>query len=59
MGTKLCIFPEYSPFLNPIENVFSKWKNYVRKERCNNENELFQKIDDGLKLVTQKDCGVY
>ena len=42
-----------------IFNVSSKWKNYVRKEISNNKNELFQNIDKGLKLITQKDCDGY
>ncbi|KAG0441588.1 hypothetical protein DMUE_0934 [Dictyocoela muelleri] len=31
--------PPYSPFLNPIENCFSKWKNYVLQGEAKNENE--------------------
>ena len=29
--------PAYSPFLNPIENVFSKWKNFVIRGTATNE----------------------
>ena len=27
----------YSPFLNPIENMFSAWKEFVRRERQTSE----------------------
>ena len=40
----------FPAFLNPIENVFPKYKNYVRKERFNDENELFQKINYTKRL---------
>ena len=29
LGIELLYLPPYSPFLNPIENCFSKWKNTV------------------------------
>ena len=32
-GHRVLYLPPYSPFLNPIENMFSKWKEYVRRER--------------------------
>jgi transposase len=29
-GNRLLLLPPYSPFLNPIENLFSKWKEIIR-----------------------------
>ena len=58
-GHNILYLPPYSPFLNPIENVFSKQKNYVRKEKCNDESDLFIKIKDGLNLISQNDCDGY
>jgi transposase len=34
----------YSSFLNPIENVFSKWKNYVKLAAANTKDELYTYI---------------
>ena len=36
-GNNVLFLPPYSPALNPIENVFRKWKAYVRSQECNNE----------------------
>ena len=56
---KLMYLPPYSPFLNPIENVFSKWKNNVVRAQARNENELLNLIDDGFKVITANDCSNY
>jgi len=29
--------PSYSPFLNPIENIFSQWKQLAKKRNTNNQ----------------------
>ena len=41
---KVTFLPPYSPFLNPIENIFSLWKRHVRGRKPNTEAELFQCI---------------
>lgn len=41
-------------FLNPIENVFSKWKNVVN--RGNAQNELLTLTESIFKLITSSDC---
>ena len=51
--------PPYSPFLNPIENFFSKWKNYVKREESNNEEELFQNIKNIKNIVEINDLVEY
>ncbi|MCP5019015.1 MAG: hypothetical protein GY938_27610 [Ketobacter sp.] len=40
--------PPYSPFLNPIENVFSKWKNIVERDRNSSEDKLIESIGSGF-----------
>ena len=40
LNLKLCYLPPYSPFLNPIENIFSVWKNLVIRACARNEQEL-------------------
>jgi len=58
-GHQLAFLPPYSPFLNPIEEVFSKWKNYVKTCKPTNEEQLFAAIMNGAQSITQADCGAY
>ena len=58
-GHRLLFLPPYSPFLNPIENAFSKWKGAVRVRLPQNENQLMEFIDEGGRLITAEDCGGY
>ncbi|XP_061514175.1 uncharacterized protein LOC133393386 isoform X1 [Anopheles gambiae] len=51
--------PPYSPFLNPIENLFSKWKNLVKRANAQNEQELMEAITNCANLVTSQDCEGY
>jgi len=51
--------PPYSPFLNPIENMFSKWKEFTKRCNPQNENELMEAIEDGRNLISQVDCEGY
>jgi transposase len=55
-GHQLLFLPPYSPFLNPIEQVFAKWKAIVRSKRPMNEQELFEFIEEGQSLITESDC---
>ena len=36
--------PAYSPFLNPIKSGFSKWKNFVNRNRSGCGLELLEAI---------------
>ena len=45
LGINILYLPPYSPFLNPIENVFSKWKNYIASSNALNEEQLMNSID--------------
>lgn len=56
---RLEYLPPYSPFLNPIENMFSKWKEIVGRAKPQNETELMQAIKDGANLITKEDCDGY
>lgn len=58
-GHRLMFLPAYSPFLNPIENSFSKWKNLVRQANCKNEEELNNAISNSAKSITTEDCNGY
>ena len=59
INARLLYLPPYSPFLNPIENMFSKWKNIVRRANPENENDLMTAIENGASLITFQDCEGY
>lgn len=56
---RLEYLPPYSPFLNPIENMFAKWKEIVGRARPKKETELMRAIKDGSDLITREDCEGY
>jgi len=58
-GHDLLYLPPYSPFLNPIENMFSKWKQAVRQQAVENEASLFEIINNVDRIVTSDDCAAY
>jgi len=51
-GHELLFLPAYSPFLNPIEEVFSQWKSHVRGCNANSEEDLKKAINEGFQNVT-------
>ena len=51
--------PPYCPFLNPIENCFSKWKNAVIRECCRSEQQLKIAIETKFNIITAEDCNGY
>ena len=56
---RLVYLPPYSPFLNPIEEVFSKWKGRVKALNCRNEDDLYAKIHSSSTCITQENCEAY
>jgi transposase len=55
-GHTVFFLPPYSPFLNPIENIFSKWKCGIRAHRPVGEEQLMQLIEQESLLITNEDC---
>ena len=55
-GHTIIYLPPYSPFLNPIENLFSKWKEEVRQRRADNEVNLLRLINDVSYLISEENC---
>jgi transposase len=53
---RIAFLPPYSPQLNPIEEVFSKWKGRVRGSGCNNNAELLNAISHSSEQITSEDC---
>lgn len=53
---RIIYLPPYSPFLNPIKNVLSKWKQLVRQKQSSTEAKLLKHIRKSLKKITSKNC---
>ena len=58
-GRRVVFLPPYSPQLNMIETVFSKWKHIVRRMACQNTAELLVRIPQAAQQVTQSDLNGY
>jgi transposase len=54
-GARLLFLPSYSPDLNPIEEVFSKIKNIVRKAGARTSEALDEAMGEALSAVTLED----
>ncbi|KAG1463930.1 hypothetical protein G6F56_005186 [Rhizopus delemar] len=48
--------PPWSPFLNPIEECFSKLKNGVKKHKLHNQSDLLNRITQSADAITANDC---
>lgn len=48
--------PAWSPFLNPIEELFSKVKYLVKREHLDDTPTLIAKLEDALRNVEVSDC---
>jgi transposase len=54
-GADLLFLPSYSPDLNPIEEVFSKIKNIVRKAQARTREALVEAIALAISALTLED----
>jgi len=52
-GAKLLYLPPYSPELNPIELVWNKIKQFLRKQRPRSIDKLYQAYSEALKNISQ------
>ena len=55
VGARVEFLSPYSPDFNPIENCWSKLKEYLRSRESRTYEELDQSITESIKLVTHKD----
>lgn len=55
-GASVLYLPPYSPDFNPIENLWSKLKTYLRSAAARTFDDLCTAIGEGLKTITQNDC---
>ena len=55
-GAEVWFLPRYSPDYNPIEEMWSKVKSYLRKVAARTEDALIQAIREALENVTAQDA---
>lgn len=55
-GAVLLYLPPYSPDFNPIENLWSKLKRYLRSAAARTFDSLCEAVAAGLKTITENDC---
>ncbi len=55
-GARTMFLPAYSPELNPIELMWSKVKNFIKKTVISNTEELYQALADALETITPDDA---
>jgi transposase len=58
-GHRAVFLPPYSPFLNPIENLFNQWKNFIKRGEPQNENQLYELVNNSSELITSIHCMNY
>ncbi len=58
-GARLLFLPKYSPDLNPIEQVFSKLKHWLRKAAARNPDDICAAIAQILQTYSPSECQNY
>ena len=58
-GAYLFFLPPYSPDLNPIEQLFSKFKSTLRKAEARSEETILSAIAETLETFSQAECANY
>lgn len=58
-GAHLIFLPPYSPDLNPIEQVFAKLKQLMRREQPRTLEATWRKAGELLDLFTTNECAKY
>jgi transposase len=54
-GARVLSLPPYSPDLNPIEEMFSKLKELLRRAAARTKDHLIEAIGEALRRVTRQD----
>lgn len=55
-GYRALFMPPYSPFLNPIEECWSKVKSYTKRHPLSETDQLTPRIATACKTITVDDC---
>ena len=58
-GARLVFLPKYSPDLNPIEQVFAKFKDGLRKAKAPTYDAISNATADILKRFPASECAAY
>ena len=58
-GAHLLFLPAYSPDLNPIEQLFSKLKHWLRRHQTRTYDALCDAIASILQTITPNECANY
>ena len=56
VGAELLFLPPYSPDFNPIESMWSKVKQFLRRAAARTFDTLVAAIGDALRSITLDDC---
>ena len=56
VGAEVRFLPPYSPDLNPMENMWSKIKEFLRNAKSRTQEALLNAIADALKTITPQDA---
>lgn len=59
VGARLLFLPKYSPDLNPIEQLFSKLKHWLRKAAKRTPDDVCLAIGDILDMIPATECSNY
>jgi len=59
VGAHLIFLPAYSPDLNPIEQLFSKLKHWLRRQQARSYDALCNAIAKTLETLTPTECANY
>ena len=55
-GHNVLYLPPYSPFLDPIEDLFNEWKGIVRRREPTNEQQLYEAIHSSSEEISSDHC---
>ena len=55
-GSEMWFLPPYSPDFNPIESMWSKVKQFLRRAAARTFDALVTAIGEALRSVTLNDC---
>jgi transposase len=58
-GARLFFLPQYSPDLNPIEQLFAKLKHHLRKAHARSADAVCQAIAEALDTLSPAECSNY
>ncbi|XP_074596385.1 uncharacterized protein LOC141851541 [Brevipalpus obovatus] len=56
---EIVFLPPYSPFINPIENLFNQLKFYVKRLKPSCPDEVYNSLSLASEVITENDCQNY